>query len=304
MSAKHKKSCRKWIFADLPGGLGNQLFTYYFSASLIQSGNYKLFLNTRYVDLNHSNGKSNLNGYLFGPDVHFYNFGFFLNRLVEPIKRHLGIINKLAFLRILVLDDTNKNYLQGDIQEIISLRNPKIIFVFGFWQDLSYFKQPNRLLLKKSSKYFTEISQRMETESPIIFHYRLGRKDGDWENPWGALDSQYLERARAQISQSNLEISRQKIWVFSNEINEARKILKKVSGLEFIDDSNLAPCELFELFAKSKALICSNSTFGILAANVGSLKFVFVPKSLSRDGKAIIGGLPENWITIESSWLK
>ena len=300
MSIKNKK----WIIADLPGGLGNQLFTYYFATSLIQERNYELFFNTRYIDLNHSNGNSSITGYRFDSNIRFFDFGYLLNRIIEPFKRYLGALNKFHFLRIMVLDDTNQNYLQGDIQELIKERNPKVIIIFGFWQDLANFKFENRLTLNNPSTHYKELLTRMTVDNPIVFHYRLGRKNGTWEHAWGALGAKYLGDAMTSIIERNPQAANLPIWVFSNDLEDAKRILSEIKGLAFIDDSNLSPCELFELISKSNNLICSNSTFSVLAGQVGEVENVAIPREMSRDGKAKIDGLPELWLRIEPTWME
>ena len=299
-----KKISKKWIFADLPGGLGNQLFTYYFATSIAQSESYDLFLNTRYIDLNHSNGNSTIRGYRFDSNVHFFDFGYFLNRIIEPFKRHLGVLNKFQFLRIMVLDDTNQSYLQGDIQELIRKRNPKVIIIFGFWQDLANFKIENKLTLHNPSSHYKELLTRMTIDNPIVFHYRLGRKNGTWEHAWGALGAKYLGDAITSIVECNPQAAKSPIWVFSNDLKDAERILAEIKGLVFINDSRLSPCELFELISNSNNLICSNSTFSVLAGQVGAVENVAIPREMSRDGKAGIDGLPKQWQRIEPTWLE
>jgi hypothetical protein len=84
----------------------------------------------------------------------------------------------------------------------------------------------------------------------------------------------------------------------------AEKILSETGGLAFIDDSCLSPCELFELISKSNNLICSNSTFSVLAGQVGAVENVAIPREMSRDGKAGIDGLPKQWLRIEPTWIE
>lgn len=301
---KHSKAPTKVrVFLDLPGGLGNQLFAYYFASSLCPTKDYELYLNTRYIDLSHSNGNSTIKDYAFDSNVHFYDFGYVLNRLFEPAKRHLKLFNKFRHLKILVLDDSDIGLKQSEVHNLVEGQAPKVIIVFGFWQNLSYFNKEKRLQLKSPSPEYVDLSRRMNQDNPIVFHYRLGRKNGTWEHAWGALDSKYFEAAQKRLFLHNPHLVESPIWIFSNDIAEARSILADGRNNTFVDDSRLAPSELFELIAQSTTLICSNSTFSVLAAKVGETETVVVPNQMSVNGGASIKGIPDHWLSVESSWL-
>jgi len=296
---------KRLILLDLPGGLGNQLFAYYFATSLPESGKNKYFLNTRYIDISHSNGKSTIQGYRFEPKVTFFDLGFLINRLFEPFKRHLGFINKFPALKILVLDDSNPSLANGDIHKLIEKLNPKVVIVFGFWQNLKYFNSANRPILESPSNAYLDLIQRIEVENPVVFHYRLGRKKGAWEHAWGALDAEYLWSAMVSLRTSAQVQKDRPVWVFSNDLPEAREILSSTKlSIEFVDDSSLSPCELFEVLSASKSLVCSNSTFSILAAKVGQVMDVVIPRELSRGKPVNIPGIPSTWIRVNSTWLE
>ena len=293
------------ILLDLPGGLGNQLFAYFFANSLPESGKNKYFLNTRYIDISHSNGKSTIEGYGFEPEVTFFDFGFIINMLFEPFKRHLGFINKFPALKILILDDSNPSLANIDIHKLIEKVNPKVVLIFGYWQNLDYFNSANRPVLRNPSNTYLDLIQRIQVENPVVFHYRLGRNNGAWEHAWGALDAEYLRSAMVSLgSSTNLQMDRP-VWVFSNDLPEAREILSSTKlKIEFVDDSSLSPCELFEVLTVSKSLVCSNSTFSILAAKVGQVMDVVIPRDLSRRKPVNIPGIPSTWIRVNSTWLE
>jgi hypothetical protein len=296
---------KRLILLDLPGGLGNQLFAYFFATSLPETGKNKYFLNTRYIDLSHSNGKSTIKGYRFEPEVTFFDLGFLINRLFEPFKRHLGFINKFPSLKILILDDSNSSLANRDIHKLIEKSNPKVVMIFGFWQNLDYFNSVNRPVLRNPSNAYLDLIQRIQVENPVVFHYRLGRKNGAWEHAWGALDAEYLRSAMVSLRTSTNVLRDRPVWVFSNDLPEAREILSSMkSKIEFVDDSSLSPCELFEVLAASKSLVCSNSTFSILAAKVGQVMDVVIPRELSRRKPVNIPGIPSTWIRVNSTWLE
>jgi len=105
----------------------------------------------------------------------------------------------------------------------------------------------------------------------------------------------------------NLDIEKQKIWIFSNDLDHAKQLFLKYDTIEnydidFIDDASLSAAEVLKLFSKAKFLICSNSTFSLIAAKIGNVPNVVVPSELSKNSKVIMS-LPPDWIRVKSLWL-
>jgi hypothetical protein len=96
------------------------------------------------------------------------------------------------------------------------------------------------------------------------------------------------------------------VWIFSNDLQEAKELTASISyfpyKVVFIDDFELSPAELLILISLSDTLICSNSTFSILAAKIGKISSVFVPAVLSKNGHRTFD-LPSDWNRIKSIWL-
>lgn len=293
------------VIVDLPGGLGNQLFSYFFSryCQRFLNANVRYWLNTQYLDKFHSNGKSTLEDFRLPNDVQFFNFGYLLNRIFEPIKRYLHLLNHMPFLQILVLDDSKLKLSSEALDKLLRDRSPKFIFIFGFWQNLNYLNDFEMPELKKSNPQYLELRGEMREQLPIIFHYRLGKKNGKWEHGWGALDSKYLSKALIAMSSEISSLQHKEIWVFSNDLQEARIQLQNNTKLRFIDDSGLSPAELLSLLSQSRFLICSNSTFSVLAAKIGRVGTVVVPDRMSKNSMHSIEGISNSWILVSSSWL-
>ena len=293
------------VIVDLPGGLGNQLFSYFFSryCQRFLNANVRYWLNTQYLDKFHSNGKSTLEDFKLPEDVNFFNFGYLLNRIFEPFKRHLHLLNHLPFLRILVLDDSKLEIDAEFIGELLQSRRIKFIFIFGFWQNLNFLTGSELPKLKKSSPQYLKLREEMRNKLPIVFHYRLGKKNGKWEHGWGALDSKYLSKALIAMSSEISSLQHKEIWVFSNDLQEARIQLQNNTNLRFLDDTGLSPAELLSLLTQSRFLICSNSTFSVLAAKIGEVGTVVVPDRMSKNSMHSIEGISNSWILVSSSWL-
>jgi len=133
----------------------------------------------------------------------------------------------------------------------------------------------------------------------------LGRINDNWEHGWGALSPQFLINS-LKIIENNTGNDKKVIWVFSNDIKEASKLITEIEDgrhkILYIDDSGLSPAELMKLLSQSKYLICSNSTFSILAAKIGKIENVVVPNILSKNSQVNLE-IPHHWKKIESIWL-
>jgi hypothetical protein len=144
----------------------------------------------------------------------------------------------------------------------------------------------------------------MRTKQPIVFHYRLGKINSRWEHGWGALNPIFLLNALSALSKKEAESK--VVWIFSNDLQEAKELTSSLNcfpyKLVFIDDFELSPAELLILVSLSQTLICSNSTFSILAAKIGKVSSVVVPAVLSKNGHRSFV-LPDDWKRINSIWL-
>ena len=296
----------RFIYAELVGGLGNQIFVFEMARYLSSLNNGKVYLNSFNIDKNHSKGKSTIKDYQLPNNVRFTKYGFLLNKYFNPLKQYLKYINKITQQWILVLDDSDLSLDQNTIIELINKRNPKLILVLGFWQNFSYWINSNDYILCKESKDFQLYSMELAEQNPVIFHYRLNTEYEDWETAVGILNPNFLGNAISTLGIATLR-KFINIWVFSNNINLAKDLLKNYEGnenysLRFIDDSGLSPAEIIMLFSKSQFLICSNSTFSFVAAKIGNVPNIVVPSDLSKNSSVNIS-TPNKWIKVHSSWL-
>ena len=297
----------RFIYAELVGGLVNQIFIFEMARYLSSINNGKVFLNTFNIDRNHSKGRSTIADYQLPNNIRFTNYGLLLNKLFNPLKQYLKCINKINQRWVLVLDDSDLSLDPNMIVNLINNRNPKLILVLGFWQNFSYWTNSNDYILCNESRDFQILSGALVEQNPVIFHYRLTTEYEDWENAGGGiLHPNFLGSA---ISALSLSIPRKiiNLWIFSNNIEMAKDLLKDYKGwreynLRFIDDSGLSAAEIVLLFSKSQFLICSNSTFSIVAAKIGSVPNVVVPSDLTKNSSAFIL-TPNKWVKVNSSWL-
>ena len=295
---------KKIVIVDLAGGIGNQIFLFEIANFIGSIDNRLILMNKSIMDKTHSNGNSTIEDFNFPLHVRFFT----LNKVIRKCYLKFGLFlkkyNRFRQSFFLVLDESYNLGRSADIRDIILNRNPKIILITGFWQNFAYWNNDFQYNLKIESTKYKQLSTRLSTEDPIVIHYRLGRIDGMLENPWGALSPNFLINSlrSLKINSENLK----PVWIFSNDLNEAKKLLGTIDTVPYdiflIDDSELRPSEIILLFSKSTTLICSNSTFSIVAARIGNVENVIVPSDLSNNVRGRIS-LPTSWKTVTSEWL-
>jgi hypothetical protein len=295
-----------YVFADLAGGIGNQIFLLEMSkfVSSINMGN--IYLNKFHIDLKHSSGKSTIEDFDLPSTIKFYGQRKSLAYLFNRLKRYLKYINNLPQNIVLILDDTDKRLNNKLIEHYIRKRQPKFIFIFGFWQNFEFWSDKTDYHLKNSSYDYQTLIEEQIAINPIIIHYRLGRIGNSWESGWGALSPKYLLNSLEHIK-GDWAPGSAPVWVFSNDIAHAVDIFGELINdfnfnFRFIDNQNLSPAEIVLIFSKARNLICGNSTMSIAAAKLGKVSNVIIPKELSSKGDKI-NGIPKSWICIDPIWL-
>jgi hypothetical protein len=299
----------RYVYAELAGGIGNQIFIFEMAKYLLFMNKGKIILNNFHSDKTHSKGKSDINDYLLGDKVTICKHNKIINILSAPIKKYLKLINKLSQNFILVFDDTDSEFSKNKMMDLISIRDPKIILIFGFWQDFSHWGNNHKYSLKHESEKLAYLLGELVHVNPIIFHYRLSTSNENWNEAWGELSPIFLADSLSSLSSKfKFSASKKVVWIFSNNLDYAKKLLNDLSNsskyeIKFIDDSGLLPSEIITIFSMSKFLICSNSTFGIVAAKIGSVPNVIIPSVFSKYSSVDMNW-PSHWVKIQSTWLK
>jgi hypothetical protein len=297
---------KAYIFTDLAGGIGNQIFLLEMSKFVSSINMGDIYLNKFHIDLRHSSGKSTIEDFDLPSTIKFWNQRKSLAYMFSRLKRYMKYINLLPQNLVLILDDTDKRLNKKLIEQYITERHPKIIFIFGFWQSFEFWSDKTDYHLKKGSPSYRLLLEEQIAINPIIVHYRLGQISKSWESGWGALHPKYLLSSLEHIKGDWVPDSTP-IWIFSNDISYAVNIFKELIhdsslNFRFIDDENLSPAEIVLIFSKAKNLICGNSTMSIAAAKLGKVSNVIIPKELSINGDTI-NAIPKNWICIDPIWL-
>lgn len=295
---------KRIIILDLAGGLGNQIFLFEMANFIGSLGENVIFINKTEIDRKHSSGKSTIEDFVFSDKITFFKFNRIMNQLYFRLKIFLRKFNSYKQSLVLVLDESYNVNNRSKICDLVSKKNPKCIIVNGYWQNFCYWNNDFNYKLKSVGHRFIELSGKIESINPIVFHYRLGKFNHSWEHSWGALSPKFLIDALSILRLNNTDSN--VIWVFSNDLKDAEKLIRSTEvslyNILFIEDTGLSPAELLLLFSKARNLICGNSTFSIVAAKIGNVKNVIVPSKLSRYGNSSCE-VPLDWSQAPSTWL-
>lgn len=297
---------QRYIYSELAGGLGNQVFIYEFAKYISSIFGGMIILNTRHIDRKHSKGKSTIEDFELNPSTKIVDLSILSTALFMRLKKFLRVFNKFNQSFMLILDESDNSLDKSMIYDLVFERNPRFILIFGFWQNFNYWSMETSYTLKNESKYFLELQEKMSVQNPIVFHYRLGVLNKGWEQNWGVLSTEFLLDSIKKFNVSTTH-SPKILWVFSNDLNYARTLLcdsifSQDLKVEMIEDLMLTPAELMLLISKSKFLICSNSTFSLAAAKFGKIANVVIPSSLCRYDEINIFP-PIHWTQVQSKWL-
>jgi len=201
------------------------------------------------------------------------------------------------------VDFKTKNY---SIENLIKNNNPKFIFISGFWQSFEYWQNTFEYEIAFHSADYDLYYKLIKEHDPILFHYRIGDFGQKWQYQWGILSPKFLTECLRKINQ-DLNEEKKQIWVFSDNIPVAKSFIQKEfipSNFEirYIIDTEMKPAEVMLLLSKTSSIICSNSTYSLVAAKIGNVRTVFIPQSLSKFDVVDIP-TPKEWVKMQSIWI-
>jgi hypothetical protein len=218
------------------------------------------------------------------------------------------ITRKNYFLNLLRYNLTGVYTAKGLGYDRALVMKKNISRIQGYFQTHKYY---NYLLssgclpaleLYKKSKWFTDLYSILISKQVVVVHIRRGDYN-KLASSIGLLSRDYYISAISQI-QSILPNS--ELWIFSDEINEAKELLYginlEISKWVIPPDGN-DPAESLVLMSHGKAIITANSSFSWWAAATGNnLKTVITPYPWFKNLEEPENLIPEHWIRVPSSW--
>ena len=289
------------------GGLGNQMFQFACAYSYAKKYDRKIV-----IDINGYFGyKWNKDSrFLIDkiiPNLHISSTAkwalFFSNGKNLQI---LGKILRKIFWQKGVVYNENKLFTYDN--EL--LKNEFYDGLYGFFQSPHYFESNKDKIisvmkLNISSKYALSFKQKIDDNyNSVAIHYRdygdLATGDKITKKIMGDVSVQYYKKA---IRILNKKLNNPNYYVFSNNINSAKKKLADIRELTFYDYKSKIIWEDMALMSICKHNIICNSSYSWWSAylNKNREKMVVAPKSWGNllKGKENNNDLfPNEWITI------
>ncbi len=290
----------------LVGGLGNQLFGYFFGRQLErQTGKRIEFdVSSQYYGMaahevsiqdlklpgtfSHSRQKPSL----------VVRIGASIHRRALPFLTHLGLQKHSKVYRSLetgyddkALEAQGKSEFRGYFQSWKYLEGLDPIIFSDFFAP------------RNPSKWYLSALEEVERQKPIAIHVRRG----DYKSltdVFGLLSEEYYLSALKALS---MKVGDAPIWVFSDDIGAAKVMLNplEVSSLNFVlPPPESSSVESLLIMSKCRALIMANSTFswwaGYLMNQPGS---VIAPTPFFKNLQEPRDFIPQDWLRLGSTWV-
>ena len=274
------------------GGLGNQLFQYFAGLDVSRKFDLRLELDSRWITSSYSHDVSDIRDFEFSKHLHIItteNSGE-INYFSERLKTKLAQRN-LFFAKTFNLDVPKR----ANFNEI--KYNGRYLELRGYYQSYLYFQNLNSPLEKNDwklgfeSEKFLEIKNILAAEPFIAIHVR----GGDYLNTssiYHRLDAKYFEDSLMSLRR---EIGCIQTFVFTDDYDYAKEILKEIPGLDFINQKGLRASEAMILISMAKGIVLSNSTFSYWAAVINSSRLIIAPKYWFLNTKVDENLYPPKW---------
>jgi hypothetical protein len=179
------------------------------------------------------------------------------------------------------------------------------VTLIGYFQSYRYLEdlfdikkerlnvQP-RVFSNTLCRYLNEI----ESSKPIALHVRRGDYVGN--SSTGLLSQAYYANSLELMASKGRDV-----WVFSDNIQEAREMLRGVSNpnWKWIDPLNLqSPSQTLYAMSMCPDIITANSTFSWWAASLNKTSNVIAPQKWFANQDDPIDLISPKWIRVTSSW--
>lgn len=307
------------VYLSLTGGLGNQLFQISAALAVAQE---------KEVNIEWVNSRPRLNSYKLAEisdfnlpknvsfrEMHKFqtlsskSVGYLLRISVNPrgcekfeIYRKLAafaasLINTMTFGKYVPI---RLNQGVGYIPGIADESNASLHLIGYFqtykWSDESAgFSSLRSLSIKQPSEELISLTKLAEYEEPLIIHMRFG--DYRLENSFGLLTPEYYLDSIRELWNSGLYKA---VWVFSDEIDVARKYLQGVdiAEIRYISDVANSSAQTLEAMRLGKGYVIGNSSFSWWAARLSRNQNakVIAPTPWFVGQNEPVELIPTNWI--------
>ena len=178
--------------------------------------------------------------------------------------------------------------------------NDSNCFVIGYFQSYKFARKENVLIDLKSmdlvhqNQKIIELRDMAKDEKPIIVHFRFG--DYKSEKSFGIPNQSYYKKAISELAQ---RLPASKIWVFSDEKEEAEKVYppELAPRTRWITDKEFSAAETLQIMRLGESYVIANSTFSWWAAILSASKnpAVICPEPWFQFENEPIDLIPLDW---------
>ena len=278
------------IIVRMMGGLGNQIFIYAYIRNILKEcPDAKIYLDTR--------------GYSAKTIRQFELLDFILNDNIKILTK--GSINKIVLfwyditrcvyriLRKILKNKVDKifvplskigfYYNYQTYCPIYNIGKKKYIFVYGYFQDYRYVESVKKELREEFVP--KEMSDKLQYYLANISNNNCGvsiRWGKDYKDlGWPICSEDYFIKCMELIEKREQYL----FFVFSDEVEYAKKSLISEKFKKIIFVENLSPAEQMYLMMKCDDYVISNSSFAWIGACLGKkdTKAIYCPKLWFRD---------------------
>jgi hypothetical protein len=208
------------------------------------------------------------------------------------------------FLISIYFKDRSKVKYCREISNIEKNREAKQNVISGYFQNFDYVSIPEirikivELFKIEKSEELLELTKEALKIKPLVIQVRLG--DYLHEDDFGIPGTDYYRRAIDFILGKKEHCS---IWIFSNDLLTAKKILPEEykERYKFVENLIESPLETLEAMRHGASYILSNSTFGWWGAFLSHEEspIVITPNPWFRSGNSPKHLIPNSWTQME-----
>lgn len=300
------------ITFKVPGGLGNQLFSYYCALYAAEVTDTCVSLDFSSVDRSHYSESVPL------LSINMPENQIHVNRSSLARRKSLPLLDAgRSFCERKFSKD--QSYVFGphrdsrqDVVNFLTQDFPEIngkVKIEGYFGDFGFYdaiqSQLKILSLINRSSCFLKLQDELLDSNQVAVHHRLGDFLHLSESV-GVLDESYYKKSFGAARSLGYE----KFLVFSNEPKKSRSMFElwgfDMNHIQWVDSRYLThPLENLLLMGHAKSLICSNSTFSFWAAKlaIDRCEAIYYPSVFRRDQLAQVLNIPGRWNAIDSSWM-
>jgi hypothetical protein len=293
-----KKEMKVRIF----GGLGNQIFQYYYGQYLNVKFDYNIEYDMSWISSQKKIHPGNIHSFVAIENLS--SLGQKHSKLSNLL--HNAFLSRRAILKFfrLILEYSTNIHISPSIgfslEDCQPRKNKKE--AIGYFQTWKYFKESGEKIpmLNQSSNWLKKQIEIFEKTDSVGVHIRRGDYKQN-ATKIGLLDLSYFEELIKNIHEGNPSST---FFIFTDEEEKIKLNLPRyIKCQQILPPSETEPLESLILLSKCKVICLSNSTFSYWAAmfaNPNSKKYI--PNKWFRGMPDPVDLAPRDWVRIDSRW--